>query len=460
MPRPPSRDIPVVRGDRLSVTVDGFGDGPDGIARIGDYIVFVPGVLPGERAYVEITSAARKYGRASLLEIEQPAADRVEPRCAHFLTCGGCHRQHQAYAAQLHSKQARLQRTVSFALGDGAPDVAPTVAAASPYGERHKVAAQLLQAPNGRLTAALHRARSPELVAIHECPASDALAWDLVERTVELLNRLPHGAWDPWFAPKALLRSVLVRTTTDGYAHLVLVAIEPRIPGLEDLLDELRAAGASSVSVNHNDGDPARLLGPHTELLDGRPFVFEHLAGCTYRIAPTTFFQTSPRMAEQLIEHVVEWLAPTPADDVGDLYCGGGLLTLPLARRARSAFGIERNGFAIDDARASASESRIQNATFRAGDSLGWLRACGRELPKPHLVAMDPPRTGLEAGIVQELQRLRPARLAYVSCEPQSLQRDLRDLQAAGFRCAAVVPFDMFPQTCHVESVAMLEPAR
>ena len=457
MPRPPSRDIPVVRGDRLTVTVDGFGDGPDGIARIGDYIVFVPGVLPGERAYVEITSAARKYGRAILLDIEHPARERVEPRCAHFLACGGCHRQHQAYASQLTSKQARLQRTVSFALGDAAPTVMATVPAASPYGERHKVAAQLLQAPDGRLVTGLHRTRSPDLVAVHECPASDALAWDLIERTVELLNRLPHRAWDPWFAPKALLRSVLVRTTTDGYAHLVLVAIEPQILGLDDLIDELFAAGASSISVNHNPGDPARLLGPHTELVAGRPFVFEHLAGCTYRIAPTTFFQTSPRMAEQLIEHVVGWLAPTGDDDVGDLYCGGGLLTLPLARLARSAFGIERNGFAIDDARASAVESRITNTTFRAGDSLGWLRACGRELPRPHLVAMDPPRTGLDAGVAEELQRLAPQRIAHVSCEPQSLQRDLRDLQAAGFRCVQVVPFDMFPQTGHVESVAMLE---
>ena len=123
----------------------------------------------------------------------------------------------------------------------------------------------------GRLVAGLHRARSPELVAIHECPASDPLAWDLVEHTVALLNRLPHRAWDPWFAPKALLRSVLVRTTTDGQAHVVIVATGPDVPGLDDLLDDLHRAGASSISVNHNDGDPAVLLGRNTRLLSGRP---------------------------------------------------------------------------------------------------------------------------------------------------------------------------------------------
>ena len=127
------------------------------------------------------------------------------------------------------------------------------------------------RAASGRLVAGLHRARSPELVAIHECPASDPLAWDLVEHTVALLNRLPHRAWDPWFAPKALLRSVLVRTTTDGQAHVVIVATGPDVPGLDDLLDDLHRAGASSISVNHNDGDPAVLLGRNTRLLSGRP---------------------------------------------------------------------------------------------------------------------------------------------------------------------------------------------
>ncbi|MGB3966435.1 MAG: 23S rRNA (uracil(1939)-C(5))-methyltransferase RlmD, partial [Planctomycetota bacterium] len=337
----PRSEIPVRRGDQLAIDVAGFGDGPDGLCRLDGYVVFVPGVLPGERALVEITSAARKFGRGTLLAVQQASPDRVAARCPHFLACGGCHRQHQAYPAQLVSKQQRLQKAVDFALGDGAVAVADTVPAAGPYGERHKVAVQLLPDADGRLVAGFHRARSPELVAIEDCPASDPLAWDLVQRTIELLRELPHRAWDPWFAPNELLRSVLVRTTTTGDAHLVVVATAPQIPGLEQVIARLHAAGASSVSVNHNDGEPARLLGPHTELVSGRPFVHEELAGITYRLSSTVFFQTSPRMAEQLVLRVVDWLRPGEQDVVADLYCGVGLLTLPLARRARSAFGIE-----------------------------------------------------------------------------------------------------------------------
>lgn len=453
--------VPVEKGERLTLPIDALGDGPDGLGRVGDYVVFVPGTLPGEHAVVDITSAARKHGRGALVGIQRKSPDRVEPRCSHFLACGGCHRQHQAYPAQLLSKQQRLQKTVDYALGNDGVVVAPTQPAAAPYGERHKVAVQLLHDGRDRLVAGLHRLRSPELVAIDDCPASDPLAWDLVQRTIELLRPLGHRAWDPWFAPQELLRSVLVRTTTHGEAHLVLVATEPQIPGLPDLLDELHAAGASSISVNHHPGDPARLLGSSTQLLSGRSHIDEELGGLRYRLSPTAFFQTSPRMAERIVDHVVAFLDPGPTDQVADLYCGVGLLTLPLAQRCKGAFGIELHGGAVDDARAAAHDNGIRNVQFRAGDVAGWLAACRRgELPRPNLVSLDPPRDGLPHDVIAGLAAAAPKRLAYVSCEPSTLGRDLRALRDAGFRTVAATPFDMFPQTAHIEAVACLQRSR
>jgi 23S rRNA (uracil1939-C5)-methyltransferase len=450
--------VPIAKGERLTLPIAGLGDGPDGLGRVGDYVVFVPGTLPGEHAIVDITSAAKKHGRGALVGIAQASPDRVAPRCSHFLACGGCHRQHQAYPAQLRSKQQRLQKALDHALGDHAITVGLTVPAAGPYGERHKVAVQLLHDARGRLVPGLHRLRSPELVRIDECPASDPLAWDLVVRTVELLEPLGHRAWDPWFAPQELLRSVLVRTTTAGDAHLVVVATAPEIPGFDALVDELHAAGATSISINHHPGDPARLLGAATHRISGPAYIEEELGGLRYRLSPTAFFQTSPRMAERIVDHVTAFLDPGPRDHVADLYCGVGLLTLPLAQRAAAAFGIESHGGAVDDARAAAFANRIGNVQFRVGDVTGWLAACRRgELPKPGLVSIDPPREGLDAAVIEQLGALAPRRLAYVSCEPATLARDLRDLHAVGFDVVAATPFDMFPQTAHVEAVACLE---
>ena len=455
------RDVPVERGDRIELDIDGLGDGPDGIGHIGSYVVFVPGVLPGERAYVRVTSAARKFGRAELLEVLRRSPRRAEARCSHFLACGGCHRQQQDYGDQLADKRARLQRAVDFALGDAAPEVLPTIAAKPPYGHRHKVVIHLRNTPADGLEACSHRLRSPELVTVHECPASDPLAWDLAMRTVELLHDLPHGAWDPDFAPHALLRSVLVRTTTIGDAHLVLVARDPFVPGLERLLAPLHEAGATTISVNGNNGEFSQLLGPETTVVSGPPRIRERIGEIFYLLSPDAFFQTSPQAAGHLVHLVTDWLAPTRHDDVLDLYCGGGLLTLPLALRAQSALGVERNRTAVGDAEAAAVANRLRNVQFRAGHAEACLYACRRgDLPRPHLVAMDPPRTGLDPIVIDELRQLRPQRLAYVSCEPQALQRDLVALRMAGFHTRSVVPLDMFPQTSHVESLACLELAK
>ena len=458
MTRPRPRSIPVERGDRLEIEIDGLGDGPDGVGHVGDYVVFVPGVLPGERASVRITSAARKFARGELLAVRTAAPERVAARCSHFLQCGGCHRQHQDYRDQLRDKQARLQRALDKALGDAAPEVAPAVGAEPPFGQRHKVAIHLRNTRDNQLEACFHRLRSPELTAVHECPASAPAAWALATRTVALLHDLPHGAWDPDFAPDALLRSVLVRTTTLGEAHLLLVARAPAIPELERILAPLHEAGATTISVNHNTGEFSQLLGRETVVVSGPPRIRERILGTTYLLSPDAFFQTSPAGAAKLVQLVTAWLAPTRDHDVADLYCGGGLLTLPLARTARSAIGFERSFTAVHDAEAAAHENGLQNVRFRHGHVESALQACRRgDLPKPHLVAMDPPRTGLDPAVITELRELRPTRLAYVSCDAQALQRDLAALHEAGFATRAVTPIDMFPQTCHVEAVAMLE---
>ncbi|MBX3464664.1 MAG: 23S rRNA (uracil(1939)-C(5))-methyltransferase RlmD [Planctomycetes bacterium] len=449
--------VPVARGDRLTLAIDALGDGPDGIGHVGDYVVFVPGVLPGEQAEVRITSAGRKFARAELLAVRRAAPERVPARCPHFLACGGCDRQHQDYGAQLRDKQARLQRTLAHALGAAAP-VVPAPLAGEPFGQRHKVVLHLQNGADGGLEAGFRRRRSPELVAVHECPASAPRAWALAHAAVQALAALRHPAWDPDFAPRGLLRSVLVRATTTGEAHLLVVARQAHVPGLERAFARLHAAGATTIGVNGNPGELSQLLGPETRVLSGPPRIAERLLGTTYLLSPDAFFQTSPFAAAQLVQQVVDWLAPSPRDDVGDLYCGGGLLTLPLARAARSAFGIELGRRAIHDAEAAARANGIANVTFRTGHVESWLAACRRgELPRPHLVALDPPRAGLGPAVVDELRRLAPRRLAYVSCDLGALARDLQALQAAGFVTRQVRPVEMFPQTAHVEAVAGLE---
>jgi 23S rRNA (uracil1939-C5)-methyltransferase len=452
-----ARAVPVRRGDVVDLDVAAMADGPDALARVGGWVVLLPGALPGERVRAEITSAARKYGRARVLEVLQPSPERVPPRCRHFLRCGGCHLQHQRYEAQLEQKRARLQKELAFALGGAAPEVRAAVPAPAPFGQRHKVALHLLSARGG-LVPALHGLRELGLVPLEECPASAPGAWALALACVRALDSLRLTAFEPETGA-GLLRSVLVRrSAATGQSHLLVVASRTPVPGLMRMLPELHAAGATTISVNEHGGDPARLLGGRTEVLSGPRRIDERISGVTLCLSPDAFFQTSPAGAAALVDAVRGFLAPLTDDVIADLYCGGGLFTLALAAGAREAFGVEESAVAVADALAAARRNRARNVRFLRGPVERLLRGCrDGALPRPDLAVLDPPRAGALPEALRELAALGPRKVAFVGCEPRALARGVAVLVAAGYRIRAVQPVDMFPQTSHVEAVAMLE---
>ncbi|MFO1078817.1 MAG: 23S rRNA (uracil(1939)-C(5))-methyltransferase RlmD [Planctomycetota bacterium] len=454
MPDRSSHEIPVTRGELRDLQIDGLGDGPDAMARIGGYVVFVPGALPGERVRVRITSASRKFGRGELIAVKRSAPDRVVAPCRHFLACGGCHRQHTDYPAQLASKQALVQKTIDRALGPRTIPVAPTIAAAAPYGQRHKVALHLYNGASGAIQPGFHRLRSTAFVPVHECPASEPHALALALHAVDLLRETRAPAFDPESAPDGLLRTVLVRRTTLGESHLVIVATRATIPGLDRILARLHEAGATTISTNHNDRQLAVLLGPHTVVRSGPPRIRERLLGVDYLLSPDAFFQTSPHAAAAIVRFALDWLAPRATDEVADLYCGGGLLTLPLARLAKRVRAVEANPAALADCRAAADAQGITNVTWHRSDV---ARELGAGLPAVDLVVADPPRSGLPDSVVTALAAMRPRRLVHIACDLGSLGRDLAALAAAGFAPRTVVPLDMFPQTSHVETLVGLD---
>lgn len=447
---------PLRRGELVDLEVETLASGPDALARRGGYVVLLPGALPGERVCARVTSAARKFGRAQVDRVLRAAPERTVPRCRHFLACGGCHWQHLRYDGQLRAKAQRLHRELLHALGADAPPVLPAVAAPAPWGQRHKVALHLLPGPRGAPVPALHGLRDRGLVELAECPAAAPAAFALGRRAIALLGRLGASLYDP-ATGLGELRSVLVRrAASTGESHLVVVA-SARPRGLAALVPELLAAGATTVSLNLNDGPAGRLLGPRTEVLAGPRRIRERLDDTTFCISPDAFFQTSPAGAAALLDAVRAALQPRPADVLADLYCGVGLFALPLARAVRAVVGIEESATAIGDAAASARLNGRHNVQWvRAAVEHGLARL-GRGLPRPDLCVLDPPRAGCTPAALRRLAGLAPRRLAYVSCDPAALARDLALLRPLGYRATAVLPVDMFPHTHHVEAVATIE---
>jgi len=451
-------DVPVQVGDVLDVEVAALGDGPDALAKTEGYVVLFPGALPGEQVRIEITSAARKFGRARLLEVLDPSPDRTKARCRHFLDCGGCHYQHIAYQAQLRTKADKLQKALDYALGDRAPEVADMLAPADPWERRHKIVLHLTDL-RGRLEGCFHRTRSLDLVSITECPTSDPDGLDLAFAAVEELRQLGARAW-LGDRPGGVLRTVLVRQSAGtGQSHVVLVTTSKGVAGLQQVAKAIHDRGATTVAWNQNDGPAAQLLGPRTQVLVGPHRIEELLAGTTFCIAPDAFFQTSPAGALLLQQEVLRVLQPGRGDVIADLYCGGGLFALPLAALVHHVVGVEQGLAAVHDARQGALRNGRSNVQFVHGSVHRHLPVFGKELAAPTKVVLDPPRDGCGADIARGIARLRPQRIAYVSCDGQALGRDLAAFAQHGYRCERVVPIDMFPHTCHIEAIAGLQPA-
>jgi 23S rRNA (uracil1939-C5)-methyltransferase len=274
---------------------------------------------------------------------------------------------------------------------------------------------------------------------------------------VEELSKLQAPAWHP--RDGGVLRTVLVRQSQGtGQTHVVLVAAEEP-EDIDRAAARIHARSATTVSLNLNTGPTDQLLGRDTRVLVGPPRIEERIAGLRYAISPDAFFQTAPFGAGALVDLVLQWLRPTPASLVADLYCGGGLFALPLAQQSQRVIGIEQGFSAVLDAQHSAAWNGIANAEFVHAAVDAELRRWQRQ-PRPDLIVLDPPREGCGEEVAAAVAQLRPLRVAYVSCDAQALGKDLAVFAAHGLRAVRVTPVDMFPHTAHIEAVAMLERSR
>jgi 23S rRNA (uracil1939-C5)-methyltransferase len=381
-------------------------------------VIFVPYTLPGEEVLVELTEEKAKYARAHLLEVIAASPQRVEPRCPHFGTCGGCHWQHIAYETQLslHEDILRSQLKRIGHLTD--VPVQPSLSMSNPWHYRNHV--QLHLDEDGHL--GFMAARENRVVAIQECPIMHPLVADI------------FGALDIDF-PELKKVSLRAGTTTEQQL-LILETVGETAPALE-------ADMAVSCVLLLGDGTPVTYVGDN--------YVSENLAGRSFRVSATSFFQVNTAQTEHVLATVRHYLTPRPNEVLMDVYCGVGTFGLSLADEVRKVIGIEESEAAVADARFNSQG--IDNVQFlqgRAEELLPYLEE------RVDMVILDPPRQGCHKKALTALLKLAPSRITYVSCDPATLARDVRRLVQGGYELVEVQPVDMFPQTSHVEAVALL----
>ena len=428
-----------------ALTHDGEGVVRDGKA------AFVAGALPGERIRFRRTRRHRQHDEAVLLEVLEPSASRVVPRCAHFGICGGCALQHLSADAQLDAKQTELRDNLER-VGKVSPRewLTPLRGPVWNYRRRARLGAKFV-IKKDRVVVGFRERLAPYVAEVQRCEVLAEPLGELIAPLAAMLNGLSIRHRIPQ----------IEAAVADNVVALVLRVLDPPSADDRDRLREFAAARSVRFylqtggldSVSPLDGKAGEPMEP---LRYGLPEF-----GLQLQFTPTDFVQINAQINQALVARAVELLELTPSASVLDLYCGIGNFTLALARNAGRAVGVEGDAGLVDRARHNARSNEIANAEFHVADlarplepGLPWLRE-----PYTH-VLLDPPRAGASE-VLASISRLSPHRVLYISCHPGSLARDLGLLvHEHGMSLVAAGVLDMFPHTTHVESLAILEPRK
>jgi 23S rRNA (uracil1939-C5)-methyltransferase len=408
---------------QLSLTTLVYGG--EAIGRHDGRAVFVPFALPGEIVRARIVEERKNFARAELVEVVKASPERIAPKCPHFTACGGCHLQHLPYPAQLRVKTEVLRDQLTRIGKIANPSVREIVPSPNEWNYRNHIQFHLDENANlGFIAAQADPARRDadtlSVLPIKECHLPEA-ALNALWPTLE-------------FEPGTSLQRVSLRAGDD--LMLILESDTPEAPEME--LE-------SDVSVVHLvEDDPV--------IMAGDDYIVIEVLGRPFKVSAASFFQVNTPMAAKMVEHLLEALPASPTSTLLDVYCGVGLFSAFFAPRVKKVIGIEVSPASCEDFAVNLDEfDNVELYESPVEDILPYLKDYA------DMVILDPPRAGLDKAVINALLVHKPETIAYVSCDPSTLARDAARLIAGGYRLKQVTPFDLFPQTYHIESISIFE---
>jgi len=435
-------------GDELDVVVESLAHGGRGVARSGGYVLFVHGAIPGDRVRARVVKRKRSYGEARVAELLEPAPDRIEPRAAH----PGASWQVLPYERQLEEKQHQVVDALERIGGFEQPPVEAIVPAVEQWHYRNKLEYSFGYEDDGRLVLGFHPPGSwREVVDVEEDVLASAVVDALRTRIRDWCEEEGLSAYDR-DSHGGFLRNLVVR---EGRRTGQLQARLVTSPGDFRAAHFAEAADAQSVvwSTTANVAEVTR--DTDDRILSGADAIEERVGSLRFSISPDAFFQTNTEMAERLYSVAGDYAGLTGSERVFDLFCGIGTIGLSLAGQSKEVWGVEIVESAVADAIANAELNGIENARFFAGDIRTAARPLVEQAGQPDAIVVDPPRAGLSQKIVRRIIEMEARRIVYVSCNPTTLAPNGRQLVEAGWTLQRVQPVDMFPQTPHIECVAL-----
>lgn len=375
------------------------------------------------------------------------------PVCKVFKKCGGCQYQDITYKKQLEKKQKLMEQLLKE-FGK----VQPIIGMEEPYYYRNKVHAVFDRDRKGNVISGIYEAKTHKVICVEECLIEDEKSQEIIRTIRGMLKSFKIKTYDE-DTEYGLLRHVMVRRGFGtGEIMVILVLSSPILPSKNNFVKSLRAAHPeiTTVVLNVNDKRTSMVLGDRDITLYGKGFIRDTLCGLTFRISPQSFYQVNPVQTELLYKTAIKFADLKNKETVIDAYCGIGTIGLTASKHAKRVIGIELNKEAIRDAKLNARENNIKNVEFYQGDAGEFMVKAAEAGERADVVFMDPPRAGSSEKFLSSVVKIAPQKLVYISCNPETLQRDLKYLTKKGFSVKKIQPVDMFPWTGSIETVCLL----
>jgi len=460
------------KGDCIEVLIDGTAFKGKGVGRFEERAVFVKGAMPGDRVSARIIKKKKNFLEAKLLEILSPSSDRISPLCSHAGVCGGCSWQHVPYPKQLEFKRQQVEDHITR-IGKCSTPVDDIIGCPAPLYYRNKM--EYSFSPRRWLTeqeirseefvddagfaAGLHApGRFDKILDLQECHLQHPISYQILDHVRSFALEYDIPAYDT-FNKEGFFRHLVIRKS--HYTNdlmVVLVSYYEDMNLINTLLESLKQSFPEITTFIYsiNDTPSPTAYGRIEHVLLGPGYIRDSIGEFTFNIHPKAFFQTNTQQAEALYEVALKFANLQPDDLVYDLYCGVGTLSLYLSKVATKVVGIELVEEAIENAKKNAQENEINHAYFVKGDMKDTFNeTLIAEYGVPTVLVTDPPRAGMHPDVVQQLLDLKTPRIVYVSCDSSTMARDIEKLSSL-YKVDAIQPVDMFPQTYHIETVALL----
>ena len=441
----------IVRGKCIDLSFEGKG-----VVKTDDGVIFCDGLFIGEEADVKVlyTRAGNKFGKVHRLITKSP--DRIQPLCGVCTACGGCQFQQLSYPAQLEYKTNKVRSALKRHLGKDI-DVLPVIGMDEPYNYRNKIQVPIGLNSHGKIISGFFRANSHEIIEIDNCSIEDLRAAPIIASIKKLMKEFRYSPYDE-DSGEGLIRHVIIRTSYHYKEIMVtIVTSYDEFKGKNNFVKALVKSNPEITTVvqNINPRHTNVILGEKERILYGPGFIKDSILGVNFFISSKSFYQVNPIQVEKLYSKAIEFASLKESDRVLDAYCGTGTIGLIASKYVKEVTGVEIVKEAIKNAKKNAEINHITNATFFVDDASDAIRKLLSEKKVFDVIFVDPPRKGLDEKFVNSLLESGASRIVYVSCDPETLARDLA-LLSKKYNIEFVQPVDMFPMTFHCETVVNL----